>query len=66
MHGDGPIADEQGAGYLPVAVALDQQGQHVRFAVGKVELGPGGGRAGGRAGLAGQPRAPGQILGQAQ
>ena len=51
MHGDGPIADEQGAGDLPVAVALDQQGQHVRFAVGKVELGPGGGRAGGRAGL---------------
>src|SRR5271165_5957432 len=37
MHGNGPITDEQGAGDLAVDVALDQEGQHVRFAVGQVE-----------------------------
>ena len=66
MHGDSPITDEQGTGDLPVAVALDQQGQHVRFTVGEVELGPGRRRTGVRARLAGQPGSLRQLIGQGE
>jgi len=37
VNGDRAVADEQGAGDLPVAVALDQQSEHVTLAVGEVE-----------------------------
>jgi hypothetical protein len=37
VNGDRAVADEQGAGDLPVAVALDQQSEHVTLAIGEVE-----------------------------
>jgi hypothetical protein len=55
MNGDRTVTDEQSAGDLPVAVALDQQGEHVTLAIGEVE--PSAGRRGGnqRIGTTGNP-----------
>jgi hypothetical protein len=70
MNGDRTVTDEQGAGDLPVAVALDQQSEHVTLAIGEVEPGPGrSSRRGGgywRTGPAGNPGPAGEVCGQAE
>ena len=55
MNGDRTVTDEQSPGDLPVAVALDQQGEHVTLTIGEVE--PCTGRCGGnrRIGTTGDP-----------